>query len=160
MKMLGYVLVALGLAACASSRSLDKKELAQAIREKVESRDYIVDISYEFTSTIEAGSMDDMGYIHVKGDTLISRMWYDFGYFNVIVPPKNYWERIPERKYEIKNYRVEKWKNQTRVTFEFYIPPTGPWEGGMSKYLLIFGRRLPVRVYTDDYPLNGGKLRL
>ena len=161
MRTLSCILVALVVGACGSSRKMSREELARAVQEKVASCDYRVDIAFEYywiPWTFKSRST--MGYIHIKGDTVISKMNYDYGYYTHPFPPKRWDETVKEKKYEMRNYRVEKRGRQTRVTFDFDYINLERQEWETCEYLLVFGRTQNVRVYQSGYPLNGARLRL
>ena len=152
------------LSSCASlHKNLSKKEIANAVHAKIDSREYRIDlIPRPFTS--EGGTLYVPGYIQVCGDSVISCMTYDNPYPGTF-PPKGYVENMKGVKYEILDYQQSKTRRGRRfVSFWFKIKYNDydPYTLAKFKdrivpicYRFEFGNSIKVRVLQFEYLMFG-----
>ena len=152
------------LSSCVSlHKNLSKKEIANAVHAKIDSREYRIDlIPRPFTS--EGGTLYVPGYIQLCGDSVISCMTYD-NPFPGTFPPKGYVENMKGVKYEILDYQQTETRRGHRVVsfwFKIKYDEYDPYTLASFKYRIVpmryrfeFGNSTKVRVLQFEYLMFG-----
>ena len=154
------------LSSCASLYgNLSKKELANAVHAKVDSREYRIDMIPEVYTGESGLDVRVPGYIQVWGDSVISCMNYD-NPFPGTMPPKGYVENMKAVKYEILDYQQTTTRRGRRIVsfwfkmkYDEYDPYTlARFKDRMVpvRYRLEFGNSTKVCVLQFGYLMKFG----
>lgn len=143
---------------CASRRN-ETAKLQAAIKSKIDSRDYVIDIKWNSYSDPEI-ILFEHGFIHVYGDSITSRMNYDYDKEYDLIPPNHLEDLIVPVSYKILDYKKTEWRrNRTEISFTFDVYYESLKETHPVHYLLKIGPSQGVRVYIDGF-FHSGNLRL
>lgn len=143
---------------CAATKNRSANSQA-AIKAKIDSRDYVIDIKWNSYSDSEI-ILFEQGYIHICGDTITSRMNYDYDKKYDLIPPKHLEDLIIPVNYKIIDYKKTEWcRNRTEISFSFVVYYKSLKETHPVHYLLKIGPSQGVRVYIDGI-FHSGSLRL
>lgn len=151
------------LSACASQNQGSlKKAVAETVKAKIHNKDYEIDIKWR--SGFEYSLRHEYGYIHISGDTLISKMWYDDDNESDEIPgmpSKN--QQLSVKKYRISDYTcTERRRGRIRVTFS--IDRYSKYQKSLIplRYQLEIRPSTWVHIIIDDLddPSTNGILRL
>lgn len=153
------------LSSCASlHENLSKKEMANAVHAKIDSREYRIDLIPRPCISEGGTVLYIPEHIQVCGDSVISCMTYD-NPFPGSFPPKGYIENMKGVKYEILDYQqTETRRGHRTVSFWFKIKYEGydPYILAASedrivqlRYRFEFGNSTKVRVLQGEYLMFG-----
>ena len=158
------------LSSCASlHENLSKKELAEAVRAKIDSRKYRIDLTPQAFTGEEGTNLYIPEYFQVCRDSIISCMIYD-NPFPGSFPPKNYIQHMRSVKYGILDYKqTETRRGRIIVSFWYKIKydEYDPYVLAKYKdrlvplhYRLEFGKTPRVRVIQQNGYMVFGTLSL
>ena len=158
------------LSSCASlHENLSKKELEEAVRAKIDSLKYRIDLTPQAFTGEEGTNLYIPEYFQVCGDSIISCMIYD-NPFPGSFPPKNYIQHMRSVKYGILDYKqTETRRGRIIVSFWYKIKydEYDPYVLAKYKdrlvplhYRLEFGKTPRVRVIQQNGYMVFGTLSL
>ena len=158
------------LSSCASlHENLSKKELAEAVRAKIDSRKYRIDLTPQAFTGEEGTNLYIPEYFQVCRDSIISCMIYD-NPFPGSFPPKNYIQHMRSVKYGILDYKQTETRRGRiivsfwyKIKYDEYDPYTlARFKDRMVpvRYRLEFGNSTKVRVLQFGYLMKFGTLSL
>ena len=158
------------LSSCASlSWDTSKEVVSRAVKAKIASRDYVIDIPKSNLSVyaIEGlspgdgdSNVQEPGYIYVAGDTLQSCMGYDFS----VRSEYDYGRKLPffsgrplpSFKYRIMDYEVKtNSKNVTIVEFSINLPASDNKLEHKTCFTLKIQPSGGILVYVDESFFSG-----
>ena len=158
------------LSSCASlHENLSKKEIEEALRAKIDSREYRIDLTPQAFAGEEGANLYIPEYFQVCGDSIISCMIYD-NPFPGSFPPKNYIQHMRSVKYGILDYKQTETRRGRiivsfwyKIKYDEYDPYTlARFKDRMVpvRYRLEFGNSTKVRVLQFGYLMKFGTLSL
>lgn len=146
------------------TQKLSKEDLAKAIKAKINSREFRIDMQSEIFHRGHGVRQHVPGYIQVSGDTLISCTSGD-NQFPGVLPPKNYIENMKPVKYKMFDYeQTETPQGKIVVSFWYKLKYEGNDHHLLStykdrlvpmRYKLEFGNSTKVRIQQNKYFTSG-----